>query len=104
MASTIQWNDIKRRYTNNVMKNIEQNALFVFPTHASEYKHNMHQLETINSEFSVAKIPSIDHDPHALSATDDKVHGLMRVLFLCKGEKACSPAILMFPMVCSMAP
>ncbi|KAH3781203.1 hypothetical protein DPMN_159029 [Dreissena polymorpha] len=47
----------------------------------------MHQLETISSDFPVAKLPSSDHGPNAVCATEDKVHGLMRVLFICKGAK-----------------
>ena len=38
------------------MSDIDRNALFVFPTHSAEWKHNMSKLHIANKTDPVAKI------------------------------------------------
>ena len=84
---SFQWNDMKKKYGSNEMNDVNDNGLFVFPTHAAEWQHNNLQLQKANENFPVAKLSSVNEGTHAKSASSDKASGLINTLYICKNAK-----------------
>lgn len=63
-----------------------QDGLFVFPTHAAEWKHTKEQLLMANETSPIARIPSIDQGQHK-AVTSDSANGFVSTLYLCRGAR-----------------
>ena len=84
---SFQWNNLKLSHGTNLLKDMSDNGLFVFPTHRAEHKHNMEKLIAHNVNAPVAKVAATNNGPHAKKATHDKAGGLLHTLHLCVGAK-----------------
>ena len=80
-----QWLEIKSKYGNNCIKEYEDNALFVFPTHCQVWQHNKSKLSELNNHFPVATIKADFKGRHSKNEEDSNV--LLPVIFLCKNAK-----------------
>ena len=51
-----QWNNLKRSHGDNLLKEMNEKGLFVFPTHSEVWSHNKLKLMEVNKEFPIAKL------------------------------------------------
>ncbi len=87
MASTISVGQSEKKYGNTVMDDIQDNGLFIFPTHAEEWSHNKSQLQKANKTFPVCTVEAMNNGFHALKADTDHSAGLLQTLYLCCSAK-----------------
>lgn len=81
-----QWDALKAVHGTKAVSHVNDNGLFVFPTHAAEWQHNKTQLLKSNQYAPVAKLTAISHGSHA-NVPSDKAGGLLQTLYICKGCK-----------------
>ena len=82
-----QWNNLKMSHGDDLLNDMTENGLFVFPTHAAEQSHNMQQLRRANDQAPVARMSAVNTGPHSKCVTNDQCGGLQNVLQLCVGAK-----------------
>ena len=80
-----QWDDLKRAYGPQFIKNLNDQGLFVFPTHNEEWLHNKDRLLAANEKSPIAKINAISKGSH--SAIEDSCGNLSKTLYVCVGCK-----------------
>ena len=82
-----QWNNLEREYGQELMKRMNDQGMFVFPTHQEEGNHNRTKLLKLNEFFPIAKLNAVCKGVHAKNVPSDKAGGLLQTLFLCKEAK-----------------
>ena len=84
-----EWNNLKnnKQYGDDLCKRMQENGLFVFPSHADEWSHNKSKLLETNKSHPIAKIDAKTEGIHANKVSSDKAGGLIRTLYICKGAK-----------------
>ena len=82
-----QMDDLKHSHGNHLIQNMQQHALYVFPTHAEEWQHNKCKLLKINELWPIAHMKSRNVGYHATKASGNKSGGLLKDLYICKGAK-----------------
>ena len=78
-----QWDHLIKKYGKTLMQSMKEDALFVFPTHEEEWRHNKTELMTANQSHRVAKITAECHGIHSKSSSAERSGGLVRVLYIC---------------------
>lgn len=68
---------------------MDNQGLFVFPTHSLEWERNKRKLLEYNRlpNHSVAKIKAVNNGRHALKADSNKAGGLLQLVYLCHDSK-----------------
>jgi hypothetical protein len=84
---SFQWQHLTRKFGNDAMALMSDNALFAFPTHKEEWEHNKNKLLQANESFPIAKITAQFKGLHAKSTSADSSGGLIRVLYACKSAR-----------------
>lgn len=82
-----QWNNLKKKYGDELLKVMSDRGLFVFPTHDEEWSHNKSKLLEVNKLFPVAKITAVGKGSHSKSGESEKAGGLLNTLYISKGSK-----------------
>ena len=92
-----QWDSLKITHGPSLLERMTKCGLFVFPTHADEWKHNKEQLLNANSTSPIARIKAIDQGQHAKSISSSATNSLIETLFLCRGAKVMLTVNLQVP-------
>ncbi|WAQ97057.1 hypothetical protein MAR_029747, partial [Mya arenaria] len=79
-----QWQNLISVYGNNVLNDIANEGLFVFPTHKQVWEHNKNKLLQLNEVYPVAEIRATSKGRHLNS---DVNSGLLPKVYLCKKAK-----------------
>lgn len=82
-----QWDDLKRAYGPQFIKNLNDQGLFVFPTHNEEWLHNKDSLLAANEKSPIAKINVMSKGSHSMSAAENSCGNLSKTLYVCVGCK-----------------
>ena len=81
-----------------LLTRMDEQGLYVFPTHRLEWQRNKTKLLECNRQpnHPVAKIKAVDNGRHAVKADSNKAGGLLPLLYLCRDSKVMldlSPAL-----------
>ena len=81
-----QWEELRAKYGSGIHTDMQENGLFVFPTHREEANHNLNKLKEANQLFPVAKLTAVSSGAHK-NVPSEKACGLQQCLYICKGAK-----------------
>ena len=72
-----------------LLARMDEQGLYVFPTHSLEWKRNKTKLLEYNRlpNHSVAKLKAVSDGRHAMKAHSNKAGGLLPLLYLCRDSK-----------------
>ncbi|KAJ7387801.1 hypothetical protein OS493_001145 [Desmophyllum pertusum] len=84
-----QWHNLRRSHGEDLLRRMDEQGLFVFPTHRLEWNRNKVKLLDGNKlpNYPVAKIKSTNNGRHAQKADSNKAGGLLPLLYLCRDSK-----------------
>ncbi|KAL9956688.1 hypothetical protein ACROYT_G038207 [Oculina patagonica] len=84
-----QWHNLRMSHGPELLHRLDEQGLYVFPTHRLEWERNKAKLLELNREpnHPVAKIKSVDNGRHAQKADSNKAGGLLPLLYLCRDSK-----------------
>ena len=82
-----QWDNIRIKYGSHILSRMNDQGLFVFPTHDLEWEHNKNQLLAANTSHPIARINAQNQGAHSKGSQSDAAGGLLASLFLCKTSK-----------------
>ena len=84
-----QWHNLLRTHGEGLLQRMDDQGLFVFPTHRLEWERNKRKLLERNSlpDHPVAKIKAVNNGKHAQKADSNKAGGLLQLLYLCRDSK-----------------
>ena len=84
---SFQWNNLKIStcFDEGLLSRMNDNGLFVFPSHVDEWNHNKNKLLELNKTYPIAKVSAKTIGIHANRASSEKAGGLIKHLYLCKG-------------------
>jgi len=84
-----QWHNLCISHGQELLRRMDEQGLYVFPTHRLEWEQNKAKLLECNGEpdHPVARIKAIDNGRHAQKADSNKAGGLPPLLCLCHESK-----------------
>ena len=84
-----QWHNLRISHGTDLLRRMDEQGLYVFPTHRLEWERNKAKLLECNRQpnHPVAKIKSVDNGRHAQKADSNKAGGLLPLLYLCRDSK-----------------
>ena len=84
-----QWHNLRVSHGPERLDRMDEQGLYVFPTHHLEWEHNKAKLLECNRQpnHPVAKIKAVNNGRHAQKADSDKAGGLLRLLYRSQGSK-----------------
>ena len=82
-----QWTNLKLTYGIDISSDIEENGLYIFPTHSEESDHNKMKILKLNSKHPIAKINAECTGTHSKLSHSTGNSPLALNLFLCKDAK-----------------
>ena len=79
-----QWHNLRLTHGPELLGRMDEQGLFVFPTHRLEWEHNKVELLEGNRKpnHPVARIKALDNGRHAQKADSNKARGLLPLLYL----------------------
>ena len=84
-----QWHSLRLTHGAELLGRMDEQGLYVFPTHRLEWERNKTKLLECNRKpnHPVAKIKAVDNGRHAQKADSSKARGLLPLLYLCRDSK-----------------
>ena len=84
-----QWHNLRISHGPELLGRMDEQGLYVFPTHRLEWERNKTKLLECNRlpNHPVAKIKAVDNGRHAQKADSNKAGGLLPLLYLCCDSK-----------------
>ena len=84
-----QWHNLRMSHGPELLGRMDEQGLYVFPTHRLEWERNKTKLlECIRlPNHPVAKIKAVDNGRHAQKADGNKAGALLPLLYLCRDSK-----------------
>ena len=84
-----QWHNLRLTHGPEPLGRMDEQGLFVFPTHRLEWERNKVKLLEWNRKpnHPVARIKALDNGRHAQKADSNKAGGLLPLLYLCRDSK-----------------
>ena len=84
-----QWHNLRMSRGPELLGRMDEQGLYVFPTHHLEWERNKTKLLECNRlpNHPVAKIKAVDNGRHAQKADSNKAGGLLPLLYLCRDSK-----------------
>ena len=84
-----QWHNLRLTHRTELLGRMDEQGLYVFPTHRLEWERNKTKLLECNRKpnHPVARIKAIDNGRHAQKADSSKARGLIPLLYLCRDSK-----------------
>lgn len=82
-----QWGDLLKSHGQSFIDDMDENSLFVFPTHNEEWLHNKTKILKANERNPIAKVDAISHGSHAKGVSSENAKGLLPTVYLCIGCK-----------------
>ena len=84
-----QWHNLRMSHGPELLGRMDEQGLYVFPTHRLEWERNKTKLLECNRlpNHPVAKIKAVDNGRHAQKADGNKAGGLLPLLYLCRDSK-----------------
>ena len=84
-----QWHNLRLTNGTELLGRMDEQGLFVFPTHRLEWERNKTKLLECNRKpnHPVARIKAIDNGRHAQKADSSKARGLLPILYLCRDSQ-----------------
>ncbi|CAG2201822.1 unnamed protein product [Mytilus edulis] len=97
-----QWGDLLKSHGQSFIDDMDENSLFVFPTHNEEWLHNKTKILKANERNPIAKVDAISHGSHAKGVSSENAKGLLPTVYLCIGCKVMLTTNLHVKLACSM--
>ncbi|XP_073231632.1 uncharacterized protein [Porites lutea] len=84
-----QWHNLRMSHGPELLARMDEQGLYVFPTHRLEWQRNKTKLLECNRQpnHPVAKIKAVHNGRHAVDADSNKAGGLLPLLYLCRDSK-----------------
>ena len=84
-----QWDNLRTSHGRELLARMDEQGLYVFPTHSLEWQPNKTKLLEYNrlQNHPVAKIKALNDGRHAMKAHSNKAGGLLPLLYLCRDSK-----------------
>ena len=84
-----QWGNLRTSHGPELLPRMDEQGLYVFPTHSLEWQRNKTKLLEYNRlpNHPVAKIKALNDGRHAMKAHSNKAGGLLPLLYLCRDSK-----------------
>ena len=84
-----QWHNLRVSHGPDLLARMDEQGLYVFPTHRLEWERNKAKILECNRQpdHPVAKVKAIDNGRHSQKADSNKAGGLLPLLYLCRGSK-----------------
>ena len=84
-----QWHNLRLKHGTQLLGRMDEQGLYVFPTHRLEWERNKTKLRECNRKpnHPVARIKAVDSGRHAQKADSNKAGGLLPLLYLCRDSK-----------------
>ncbi|CAH3017281.1 unnamed protein product [Porites evermanni] len=84
-----QWHNLRMSHEPELLARMDEQGLYVFPTHRLEWQHNKAKLLERNRQpnHPVAKIKAVHNGRHAVKADSNKAGGLLPLLYLSRDSK-----------------
>ena len=84
-----QWHNLRLTHGSELLGRMDEQGLFVFPTHRLEWERNKVKLLEWNRKpnYPLARIKALDNGRHAQKADSNKAGGLLPLLYLCRDSK-----------------
>ncbi|XP_078350740.1 uncharacterized protein LOC144635515 [Oculina patagonica] len=84
-----QWHNLRVSHGPGLLARMDEQGLYVFPSHRLEWERNKAKLLECNRQpnHPVAKIKAVNNGRHAQKADSNKAGGLLPLLYLCRDSK-----------------
>ena len=84
-----QWHNLRISHGPELLCRMDEQGLYVFPTHPLDWERNKAKLLECNRkpDHPVARIKAVDNGRHAQKADSNKAGGLLPLLYLCRDSK-----------------